>query len=523
MKLRERLMTAFLITMLFPILLLAVAGGLIYVLQNNSIEKHYDVNDGVTQVLYSPIRIFDKATKETFAQVQKTAAENPEKFEDMEYLTGLDQELNTCSSFLLVRKGNEIFYNGDASAYRTMEAELPDYSGPDSYEGSYYMSGEKAFLLKQQDFLFSDGSEGSLFLVTDVNTLLPQAKSFISQILFSIVLILCITALILTYWIYQGIFRPLSELWKATNEIQKGNLEYSIKAESNDEIGMLCRDFEKMRIRLKAMIDRQIQYQEDSRELVGNISHDLKTPLTAIKGYTEGIMDGIADTPQKQEKYLKTIYAKANDMTYLVDELADFTKIESDAMVYNFKELNVAEFFSDCINERSLDMEVKNIELCYYNEIPQDVTVMADGEQLKRVINNIFGNSLKYMDKKKGIINIRIKDQGDFVAIQIEDNGKGIAKDEVDHIFERFYRTDASRNSAKGGSGLGLSIAKKIIDDHGGKIYAKSGEGMGTAICFTLKKYGARGEKAEAEIPVPPPKKRIIRIPSNPFKNHERM
>ena len=115
--------------------------------------------------------------------------------------------------------------------------------------------------------------------------------------------------------------------------------------------------------------------------------------------------------------------------------------------------------------------------------------MIADAEQLKRVINNIVSNSVKYLDKKRGIINIRLKDEGDFVQIEIEDNGKGIAARDLPNIFERVYRTDSSRNSARGGSGIGLSIVRKIVEDHGGRIWATSKEGMGTEMHFVLRKY----------------------------------
>ena len=122
--------------------------------------------------------------------------------------------------------------------------------------------------------------------------------------------------------------------------------------------------------------------------------------------------------------------------------------------------------------------------------MPEDTIIIADPEQLKRVINNIVGNSVKYMESgRRGHIGIFIKDEPEFVQIEIQDNGKGIAKKELPHIFERCYRTDASRNSSKGGSGLGLSIAKKIIEGHGGKIWANSVEGEGTTMSFVLRKY----------------------------------
>ena len=194
-------------------------------------------------------------------------------------------------------------------------------------------------------------------------------------------------------------------------------------------------------------------------------------------------------SPEKLNKYIRTIYNKANDMDRLIDELTFYSKIDTNKIPYNFSKINVAEYFGDCVEEVGLDMETRGIELGYFNYVDEDVVVIADAEQMKRVINNIIGNSLKYLDKKKGILNIRIKDDGDFIQVIIEDNGKGIAAKDLPYIFDRFYRTDSSRNSSKGGSGIGLSIVKKIIEDHGGRIWATSKEGIGTEIHFVLRKY----------------------------------
>lgn len=151
--------------------------------------------------------------------------------------------------------------------------------------------------------------------------------------------------------------------------------------------------------------------------------------------------------------------------------------------------MNVEDYFNDCAEELSVEMETRNIELVYANYVDSKVQIIADGEQIRRVIHNIISNSIKYMDKPKGIIQIRVKDVGDFIQVEIEDNGKGIAAKDLTNIFDRFYRTDVSRNSSKGGSGIGLSIVKKIMDDHGGKVWATSREGIGTIMYFVLRKY----------------------------------
>lgn len=325
--------------------------------------------------------------------------------------------------------------------------------------------------------------------MTNVGDYVPEIKTMISEMMLVGVLIICFTAGILIMWVYRALLQPLNKLQEATKQIRDGNLDFTLDVDNEDEIGMLCQDFEEMRLRLKESSEEKLQYDKESKELISNISHDLKTPITAIKGYVEGIQDGVASSPEKLDKYIKTIYNKANDMDRLIDELTFYSKIDTNKIPYNYTKINVAEYFGDCLEDVGLDMETRGIELGYFNYVDNDVMIIADAEQMKRVINNIIGNSLKYLDKKKGIINIRIKDDGDFIQIVIEDNGKGIAAKDLPFIFDRFYRTDSSRNSSKGGSGIGLSIVKKIIEDHGGRIWATSKEGIGTEVHFVLRKY----------------------------------
>jgi signal transduction histidine kinase len=271
--------------------------------------------------------------------------------------------------------------------------------------------------------------------------------------------------------------------------IAAGDMDYRLSNEYKGEVGEVFDNYEDMRSKLKESMEKTIESEKKNRELVSNISHDLKTPITSIKGYVEGIMDGIADTPAKMDRYIKTIYNKANDMDSLINELTVYSSIDANRIPYNFHRINVAEYFQDCIEEVGLDLEAKNIKLDFTNMVPQDTLVIADPEQMRRVINNIIGNSIKYLDKEQGLIEIRILDELDSIRVEIEDNGKGISQKDLSHIFERFFRTDASRNSTKGGSGIGLSIVKKIIEDHGGYIWATSKEGEGTCMHFVLRKY----------------------------------
>lgn len=489
MKIKGRLITAFLIIIMIPIILMATALGAILNYQNNAIYERYEIETNTWELITNPMLLLNRLTRGIYNELKTCVLKFPEKLEDIEFIQSINEELKKNYSFLVIREEDNFTFIGDQDKFNQIKHLLPAFGVyvTDS-EGGLYIGDNEPYLLKKQDFFFADDEEGSFFIVTDLSTILPQLKNTTMQMIIALISILCVTAAILTYWIYSGLLRPLNALRMATYKIKNGDWDFSIISESDDEIGLLCQDFEAMRVQLKDLIEVQMQYEEDSRELISNISHDLKTPLTAIKGYTEGIIDGVADSPEKMEKYLKTIYQKANDMTSLVDELSFYAKIDCNTVPYSFRDLNLDEYFTDCINELVLDLEVKGIEIEYENKTQKDLEIVADAEQLKRVINNIMGNSVKYIDKEEGFIFVSIKDLGDFVKVELGDNGKGIAKKDLVNIFERFFRTDASRNSSQGGTGLGLAIAKKIIEDHGGKIWADSVEGEGTSIFFTLKK-----------------------------------
>ena len=316
-----------------------------------------------------------------------------------------------------------------------------------------------------------------------------QVKLMAKDMILTATIILVFTALSVGLWIYRSSAVPLVKLRKATQNIKEGNLDFVLEVEGKDEFSQLCQDFEEMRKRLKESTEEKILMDKENKELISNISHDLKTPITAVKGYVEGLLDGVADTPEKQQKYLRTIYNKANDMDRLINELTFYCKIDTNRIPYTFNKINVKDYFDDCFEDIGLELSQQQIDLKYENKVDDTVMVIADAEQIKRVVNNIVGNSVKYMDKPEKSIQIRVLDVGDFVQVEIEDNGRGISAKDLPYIFDRFYRTDTSRNSSKGGSGIGLSIVHKIMEDHGGKVWATSREGLGTTMYFVLRKF----------------------------------
>jgi len=284
--------------------------------------------------------------------------------------------------------------------------------------------------------------------------------------------------------------KELSKLLESLQALLDGELDTPIEIQSEDaQIKALGDGLEQLRVHLQDATKKRIASDSTNIDLIRNISHDLKTPITAIKGYAGGIIDGVANTPDKLEKYANTIYNKACDMDALIDELTLYSKIDTSRIPYEFEELDVEDFFGGYAKEMQIDLEQQGLELSYYNYLTEDTHFIGDREQLRRVLGNIISNSVKYTDAPGGFIKIRVRDEDAEFQVEIEDAGKGIAKKDLPYIFDRFYRTDESRNSSTGGSGIGLSIVRKIIEDHGGRIWATSEVGVGTVMHFVLRKY----------------------------------
>lgn len=518
MKIRSRLFTAFFIMTIFPIVLMFICVHIILGKQAEFVTDSYNISESLYNnydVLVNPVAYLYNISQKDYKALNRIANKNPDTFLNKDFLKDFNGKLLERDSFLFIVKNSSYYYIGDKSGFDDL-VDIPllgNYN--DKSKHLTYIDLQSTSIIKGRAFLFTDNSLGQVFLVTDFSHLLPRWKHSILEIATAFFAILLTTGIILSIWIYKSILHPLNILRLAATQIGAGNLDQPIHITSSDEIGQLCRDFEDMRIRLKDLLEERIESEENTREIMSSISHDLKTPVTAIKGYTEGILDGVADTPEKQQKYLQTIYTKANDITYLIDELSLFSKVERNSLAYNFVSVNLENYFTDCIEDVSLDMESQNMTIDYYNTTDNDTYILADAEQLKRVLHNIIENAVKYNDKPEGgHISIRVEDTvapkippplyrqlkedgtdlvppqipDEFIQVQIEDNGPGIAANNLPHIFDRFFRADTSRNSSKRGSGLGLAIVKRIISDHGGKVWAESIEGVGSSFYFTVKK-----------------------------------
>lgn len=490
MKLKTRLVIAFLIIIMVPFLMFGII-MLSLTRYRVAVENNYGVTVTLDSITDS-MKIISNSTQEVYAKLQEQISDDVEVFLDTEYLDEINLELSERYSYLLVRIEENLYYNGldeEIDATSILENLPPFYEAGEVTDASTYIGEDTQAFVRQLDVLFEDGSEGSIFIISPVGRFVQQTTKLLQDLVLAVAVILIFTALIMIIWIYTGVNVPLKKLSEATHRIKEKDFDFEIEVKGHDEISMLCRDFNDMRRQLKMQEEEKESFDRQSKELISNISHDLKTPITAVKGYVEGIMDGVADTPEKMDRYIRTIYIKANDMDRLINELTFYSKIDTNRIPYNFNKIDAVEYFDDCAEEVGLEMHEREIRFSYINNVEAGTLVIADAEQLKRVINNIIGNSIKYMDKPKKEVQLRVFDAGDYVQAEIEDNGKGIENKDLVNIFDRFYRTDLSRNSSQGGSGIGLSIVRKIIEDHGGRIWATSKVGEGTTMHFLIRKF----------------------------------
>lgn len=489
MKIKTKLIVSFFIIIFVPILLASIALIGLSNFEEHANSKNYGLQEDSIYAFTHQLELQTRLTQVDYQTLLDTSVKDPGQLLDPDFQQALQDNLTKKCSYLVVVVDGDVVYNPELDNDDVLW-HLPGYGeGIVNKNISCYIYNREDVMFRQVDFETPDGIPASAYILTTTRSTGPAFQRRYWQLIIAMVIILTLTAMMLYAWLYNSVVSPLGRLQVAVENIKEGNLDFEMETIGTDEIGDLCVTFEQMRQRLKDNAEEKLANEKENRALVSNIVHDLKTPITAIKGYSEGILDGVANTPEKVERYVRTIYNKANEMNTLINELTLYSNIDTNRIPYNFAKLNVSEYFADCVAEIGMDLEEKGVGLAYYNYVDDDTLIIADPEQLRRVISNIIGNSVKYMDKQNGVINIRIKDVGDFIQVEMEDNGRGISQKDLPYIFDRFYRADASRNSAIGGSGIGLSIVKKIIEDHGGKIWATSKEDTGTCMYFVIRKY----------------------------------
>jgi len=306
-----------------------------------------------------------------------------------------------------------------------------------------------------------------------------------------VIIISIILIFYILYKIYQlitiDILNPISELHKSSKNILKGDFSKKITYDYHGELGGFSHDFEAMRDNLRTSKESEEKLKKSEKELIACISHDLKTPIASITGYCEGIIDGVVKDEMDIKRYSNIILKKAKILTKLIDDMLEFSKAEINQLTINKEDTYWANFFNEVLEDLSIDVETTGRKLYLEGESP-NVIVNIDKKRIEQVLYNLVTNSIKYT-KSDGIITIITERYLGYLVIRVKDNGVGIGESELPYVFNKFYRGEKDRNLDIPGSGLGLSIAKYIVEKHGGSIEIKSSTEYGTEVIFSLLIY----------------------------------
>ena len=284
------------------------------------------------------------------------------------------------------------------------------------------------------------------------------------------------------------ILKPLGPLSEGVKQIRNNNYAYRIDYQKDDEFRPVCEAFNEMAARLETSTAEKQKEEANRRELIAGISHDLRTPLTSIKGYLEGIETGVASTPEMRKEYFSIITRKTAELEHIIEQLFLFSKLDMDEFPLNMRNVDIVSSVSDIIEDtvseyalRGLAIQIAAMPIA---EMPNSAFVLADTMWLRSVIINIFENSVKYKTKEQGLMEVSAVLENNFISFYFTDDGPGVQADTLSKLFDVFYRTDPSRN--KKGSGLGLAISAKIIERMGGSIHAQLPESGGLAIVIKM-------------------------------------
>lgn len=480
MNIKKRLVISNTITILIPILITVLAASIFLNVSSKIFNKHIDYDN--FQKLASIKIEADNISRDLSKEIMGSS--------DIKKLQNFLQErLSKLNGEFIITQGENVLYAPKNINMFDVENCIEEVKKQPI--NTLVKINGISYMAEVSDIKYRDGTTGNIVLLAPAGDNIDLIKQFFIVIIITFIISSVIVNIVTSYLFSKRIVKPIALLKKATTEISNGNLDCEIIETGDLEIEELCQDFEKMRIQLKDSVRMKIKYDDDRKILVSSISHDLKTPITSIKGYVEGILDGVAGTEEKKNSYLKTIYSKAEQMDGMIDDLLLYSKLDLNQIPFSFEKINIYDYFKDCIYECESELAKYNISIELINNLKAAEDVMLDLERMKRVIMNIIDNSRKYMDKVHGSICVMLRETPLSVIIEIRDNGSGISKKDIDNIFERFYRADSARSGVKG-SGLGLAIAKQIVEGHNGKIWGISHGNEGTSILISLGKVMKR-------------------------------
>lgn len=324
----------------------------------------------------------------------------------------------------------------------------------------------------------------------------PQGEALMLAVLVSGVAaigVIVLFSLLFARYQVRRILRPVNALVEAARRVEQGDLSTPVAYGGQDEFLSVCVAFDHMQQHLREERVKNARYEQARTDLVAGISHDLRTPLTSVKGYLKGMRDGVANTPEKREQYLDVAYRKACDMDRLLQRLFYFSKLETGNLPLALARADLGDFVRRFAADTQKELEPSGVRIVTRGA-PAPHPVRIDPEQLYRVLTNLTDNAVRYARADPLVLTLTVWRQRDRECLRFADNGQGVPPEQLPHLFEQFWRGDASRSSRGGeGSGLGLYIVKYIVEAHGGSIEAGNHGGLVFEIalpCEEVKEIG---------------------------------
>ncbi|GGG02014.1 two-component sensor histidine kinase [Paenibacillus albidus] len=481
MSIRLKLILTYIIGIILTVVIVTATGiGVVtaaFSYYANSIVKDQTADDALHRGI------------DLFVDLRYAERYTPEELTSPSFAEQLGDRLEPFGGFVVVRQGEQWASYGKLREGEAFLAQMQkDISTSGKHADEAFMVSEwegRNLLSLRYDFPEMNDPL-SYYLIADVTETGTKDNQFHIFVFLAIAVLFGIILVPLIWITTKDIVRPLRQLEQGSRSIAEGDLNFSLHSKVRNEVGSVIRSYEKMRSELQRAIGAQLAMEESRKQLISNISHDLKTPLTSIKGYVEGIREGVANDPEKLKKYIDVIHSKTLDMDRMIDGLFLYSKLDLEQERFDFEAVPLKEFYRQTMNELSMEYESAGVRLTGEYEAGADAVATMDAQKIKRVILNIVGNSVKFMDKQDPYIRVHFGRQAEEWIIAVTDNGPGMDPSELEKIFDRFYRGDVNRNQNVAGTGLGLAIAKQIIQHHGGMIYAKSEPGRFMTVMFTI-------------------------------------
>ncbi len=384
------------------------------------------------------------------------------------------------SAVIVLKNDSIIYQSNNFSSYQVKEIQMNI-----SVNNTKFIYGNVKYNIKADSFSHQD----NYYKVLKLDPVLDLGGYYKSLILFVIVIFI-VTFMIATIIVQNNnmkkIIKPVIDLKKETEKLREGELDTAVTEQGYSEVRELGKAIEQLRIKLKNSIFYQQKAEENRKFLISSISHDLKTPVTSIRGYIEGVLEGVANNEEKKKDYLNKAIEKTKLINTMTEDLLLYSKLDLNQIIFDTEKTNILNYIEYCVSDNLYQFEIENKDIAIENGLAHSVYVKIDRKKFKRVIQNIIDNAKKNIEEQTGTLIIKLRNTNNAVILEFLDNGRGINQKDLPYIFDRFYRADFAR-TIEGSSGLGLAIAKQIVEGLDGRIWAVSKADSGASILISLK------------------------------------